>query len=70
MILVAGVLTGLIGAVLLGRVLQSQLDDVQPGDARLLSGAAIAFAACALLAMWLPSRRAAATDPALVLKEN
>lgn len=68
-LLVGGLVGGIAGAVALGRVLQSQLHGVQASDPGILAGSAVAFAVCGLLAIWWPAWRAAATDPALVLKE-
>jgi putative ABC transport system permease protein len=69
-VLLAGLVAGLAGALGLGRVLQSQLYGVQPGEPRLLAAAALAMGLCGLLAMWWPAWRAASTDPAVVLKEE
>jgi putative ABC transport system permease protein len=69
-VLAAGTVAGIAGASALGRVLQSQLFGVEPGDPRILAAAAAAFVASGLIAMWWPSARAAATDPAGLLKET
>jgi putative ABC transport system permease protein len=69
-VLVVGIIAGTAGAIALGRVLQSQLHGVDPGEPRILAGAALAFGVCGLCAMWWPSWRAALTDPALILKEG
>jgi putative ABC transport system permease protein len=69
-VLAAGLLSGIAGALALGRVLRSQLFGVEPGDPWILSTAVAAFAATALAAIWWPAARSAATDPALVLKES
>jgi ABC-type antimicrobial peptide transport system permease subunit len=62
--LTAGVLTALAG----GRLLESQLIGVTSRDPIALAVAVLAFAAAGFVAIWWPSRRAAATDPALALR--
>jgi hypothetical protein len=69
-VLAAGLGLGVIAAVGAGRLLESQLFGVTPGDPGSLTLACTAFAAAGLLAVWWPARRAAATDPAGVLKEE
>ena len=58
------------GAVGLGRVLQSQLHGVRAAEPRVLIAAVVVFAFFALGAILRPAWRAAATDPALVLREE
>jgi ABC-type antimicrobial peptide transport system permease subunit len=69
-VLAIGMVAGLVGAIGLGRVLESQLFGVRPGDPRVLTWAVAGFAVSGLLAMWWPAARAASTDPANVLKES
>jgi predicted permease len=69
-VLTGGVIVGLAGAAGLGRVLQSQLHGLQPVEPRILAAASVAFVLCGLAAIGGPARRAAATDPSLVLKEE
>ena len=57
-LVVAGVGLGLVAALLLGRVLETLLFDVRPADPLALAAAAVLFALIALLACWLPARRA------------
>jgi putative ABC transport system permease protein len=68
MILLAGLILGLFGAIVTGRVLESQLLGVTSHDPLALAGAELAFATAGLFAIWWPSRRAAATDPASALR--
>lgn len=68
-VLGAGLLVGVAGAIGLGRVLRAQLFDVRPEDPTLIAGTTIAFAVCGLIAVAWPARSAAATDPAAALKE-
>jgi putative ABC transport system permease protein len=70
LLLVAGLGIGVIGAVGAGRTLESQLFGVRPGDPLTLLMAATGLAGAAMLAVWWPARRAAATDPAAALKDE
>jgi predicted permease len=67
-ILLAGLILGLLGAFATGRLIESQLLGVTSHDPVALGGAVAAFATAGLLAIWWPSRRAAATDPAIALR--
>ena len=67
-VLALGVGIGLVGAVGIGRLIESQLFGVTAADPVALAGAAAAFAAIGAAAIWWPSRRAAATDPAAALR--
>jgi putative ABC transport system permease protein len=57
-----GVAAGVVLATVLSRVLRSFLFDVQPGDAVTLALAGALFIGVALLACWVPVRRAARVD--------
>ena len=63
-----GVAAGAIGAVALTRVLSSLLYDVSPTDPATLAGVSIVLATVALLASYLPARRAAKIDPMEALR--
>jgi ABC-type antimicrobial peptide transport system permease subunit len=63
-----GLAAGLVTAVAVGRVLESQLFGVQPGELRVLVLASLAVAFAGAVAVWWPARRAAATDPAAALR--
>ena len=69
LVLGIGLAVGVGASVALGRLLESQLFGVEAGDPVIIGGATAAFAICGLLAVTLPARRAASTDPALALKE-
>jgi len=65
-----GIAAGLGGAVWAGRALESQLYGVSPLDAVSFAGAAMVLAAAALVATWLPARRATRLDPVLALRDT
>jgi ABC-type antimicrobial peptide transport system permease subunit len=69
LVLAAGLVLGIGGALALGRVLRAQLFGVQPADPGVLAGMTIAFAACGLVAIAWPARAAASLDSATALKE-
>lgn len=68
--LAAGVAMGVPAAVLMGRLLQSELFGVQAAEPWLLAITSLGLVGCGLLAIWRPARRAARTDPALALKND
>ena len=61
---------GLAAALAATRVLASFLVDVSPTDPATLVSVAVLFTAVALLASWLPARRAAAVDPMRALRSE
>jgi predicted permease len=67
-VLAGGLGIGVIAALALGRVLQSQLYGVQPTEPRVLALAVAVFGVSALAAMLWPAWRAASVDPVVVLK--
>ncbi|HEU4585574.1 MAG TPA: ABC transporter permease [Gemmatimonadaceae bacterium] len=58
-----GIALGIIGALAVTRLLASMLYGVAPTDPATFTGVAALLAAVALLACWLPARRAARVDP-------
>jgi putative ABC transport system permease protein len=64
----AGLALGALGAALLGRSLESVLYGVPPTDPVALSAVLVVFAGVALLACWLPARRAGRLDPTRALR--
>jgi predicted permease len=67
---VAGLAVGLGGALALTRVLQSLLYEVSASDPLTFVGVTALLATVALVASWLPSRRATRVAPAITLREE
>ena len=69
-LLLAGVGVGLIASLFATRVVAGMLYQVAPRDPGVMIGAAGFIAASALLAAWVPARRASRTDPIAALKSE
>lgn len=67
---VAGLVVGMIGAMLLSRSMGSLLFDVQPTDPFAYASVALLLLAVAALASYLPARRAAKIDPMVALRDE
>lgn len=65
-----GFLMGLLGAFASTRLLRQVLYEVDPLDPITLATVVATLALAAVLAAWLPARRAAGVDPAIVLSEE
>lgn len=65
-----GLTLGLVGAVVLNRLARSLLFSVSPTDPLVFGGTALLLGATALLASYLPARRAARIDPMVTLREG
>jgi putative ABC transport system permease protein len=63
-----GVALGLGGSIALGRFVAGFLFEVRPSDPTMLATVALMLAAVALLACWIPARRAARLDPLAALR--
>jgi putative ABC transport system permease protein len=68
--LVGGLIAGLLLAFALSRPLAFLLAGVSPTDPFVYGAVAIAVAAIALVAIWLPARRASRIDPMLALRNE
>jgi putative ABC transport system permease protein len=69
-LVLAGLGIGLLGALAVSRVLSTLLYGVSPSDPATLASVALTLGGVALLASWLPARRAARVDPMVVLREE
>lgn len=65
-----GVIIGVSAALALTRLLGNLLFGVTPFDGPTLGGVAFVLAGIALLACWLPARRAAGVNPLIALREG
>ncbi len=65
-----GVVLGLIGAALLGRYMTTLLFDIRPTDAAVYAAVSLVLIAVALLASYLPARRASRIDPLVALRDE
>jgi putative ABC transport system permease protein len=67
---VAGLLLGLGGALALTRLLDDFLYETSPTDPVIFGGISLALACIALLACYIPARRAARVDPGVALRHE
>jgi predicted permease len=65
-----GTAFGIVGAVVIGRVLAAQVQGVAAIDPAVIAGSVLALVAAALIATWLPARRAGRTDPMIALRSE
>jgi ABC-type antimicrobial peptide transport system permease subunit len=65
-----GILLGFGGSLLLGRLVESLLWQVQPNDPLTITGVLVLLMGVLAVATLLPALRAARTDPAVVLREE
>lgn len=63
-----GAVFGVLAALAVTRVLPSMLYDVRPADPAVIGAVAALLAIVALMASWLPARRAIAVDPMVALR--
>jgi predicted permease len=64
----AGLGFGLLASIAVTRLLSGLLIDVEPNDPPVLAAVVLILGGAALLASWLPARRAASLDPAMSLR--
>jgi predicted permease len=67
-LVVAGLVFGIAGALSLSSLVRAQLYEVAPNDPVVFVGATLLLASVALVAGWLPANRASQTDPTQVLR--
>jgi putative ABC transport system permease protein len=68
-VLGCGLTLGVLAAIGLGRLLETQLFGVQPAEPAVLAAMTMIFALCGIAAIAWPARAAAGMDPAAALKE-
>lgn len=69
-VLAAGIVIGLYGATIITRLLAPQIVGMRSDDPPTFIVTACGFATAAMLAIWWPARRAARTDPLIVLRQE
>lgn len=67
-LVVAGIAIGVVAAMLLTQFIKAFLFGIQPRDPSTIIGVSLVFAVIALLACWLPARRASKVDPLIALR--
>ena len=65
-----GIVLGIVGALALTRVLETMLYGMAPKDPIVTAGVSLLLAGSAVLASWLPARRATRIDPMIVLRSE
>jgi ABC-type antimicrobial peptide transport system permease subunit len=70
MLIAVGLVIGVAGALGLGQVLASQLERVGSFDATVLALTVVGLGGAALVASWLPARRASRVDPMDALRSE
>jgi ABC-type lipoprotein release transport system permease subunit len=63
-----GLVAGVAGSLALSQVLNTQLYEVSARDPGTIATTALALAAVALMAAWVPTRRATSLDPVVTLR--
>jgi len=64
----AGLVAGIIGALALTGFMEKMLFDTKPFDPLTIAAVSVSLAAIALLASYLPARRATKVDPLVTLR--
>lgn len=65
-----GLLVGFAGALAVARVMRSMLFEVNATDPLTYIGVSLLLAAAAIVAGWIPARRAARVDPIITLRSE
>ena len=65
-----GIAAGVLGALGSARFLEALLFRVRPSDPAVLATIALVLGSAAILASWIPARRAAGVDPLIVLRQE
>jgi ABC-type antimicrobial peptide transport system permease subunit len=68
--IVAGLAVGIIAALLASRLLGTLLYEVEPNDPVVLASIALLLGGSAVVAAFVPARRAALVDPLVVLRQD
>ena len=66
----AGIIAGVAGALVLTRFMQSLVFGVSPSDPLVIAGAAGLLLAVAMVASYIPARRATRVDPMVALRDT
>ncbi len=69
-LVLVGTSIGLAGAYLVGRILASTMPSLPTRDPGAVAGVALALVGVALVACWLPARRAVRLDPSIALRRE
>ena len=69
-LLCAGSIAGLLLGMAASKILGSVVYEATPRDPLVVSGVVVAMVLLGLIATWLPARRAAGVDPAILLREE
>jgi putative ABC transport system permease protein len=69
LVLGAGLVVGVAGALVLGRWLSSLVFQVSPWDVRILAGTGLVLTLTAFVAAWVPARRAARVAPRTAMQD-
>jgi len=69
-LILPGILAGLAGAAAFGSVVRSLLFNVSPTDPLTFAGITLLIFAVAMVACWLPARRAAQVDPIVAMRQD